>query len=82
MVIRVDCRQDRAGAWKLFDLNMKPNMTGAGRPGRDDKDSLTAMAARRIGWDYPALLVNLLGLARNSRNGMFRSGVRSSSLTR
>jgi len=62
-VIRIDCRQDRAGAWKLFDLNMKPNMTGPGRPGRDDQDSLTAIAARAMGWDYSDLILNLLSQA-------------------
>jgi len=54
--IRIDCRQDGHGAYRLFDLNAKPNMTGAGRPGRDDQDSLSAIAARAIGWDYPTLL--------------------------
>ena len=63
MVIRIDCRQDRSGDWRLFDLNMKPNMTGAGRPGRDDQDSLTALAARAMGWDYAALVLNLLNQA-------------------
>jgi len=54
--IRIDCRQDGNGSYRLFDLNAKPNMTGAGRPGRDDQDSLSAIAARAIGWDYAALL--------------------------
>jgi hypothetical protein len=44
----------------MFDLNMKPNMTGAGRPGREDQDSLSCMAAREIGWSYGDLLVNML----------------------
>lgn len=60
MVIRIDCRQDPDGHWKLFDLNMKPNLTGAGRPGREDQDSLTAIAARAIGWDYTTLVEALL----------------------
>jgi hypothetical protein len=50
--IRIDCRADGDGELKLFDLNMKPNMTGAGRPGREDQDSLSLIAARAIGWDY------------------------------
>lgn len=54
--IRVDCRADGDGRFLLFDLNMKPNMTGAGRPGREDQDSLTAIAARAIGWSYLDLL--------------------------
>lgn len=60
MVIRIDCRQDSQGRWKLFDLNMKPNLTGAGRPGREDQDSLITIAAQAIGWDYPTLLKELL----------------------
>jgi D-alanine-D-alanine ligase len=63
MVIRIDCRQDVSGAWKLFDLNMKPNLTGAGRPGREDQDSLTTMAAAAIDCDYETLLLALLDSA-------------------
>ena len=44
----------------MFDLNMKPNATGPGRPGRADQDSLVAMAARAVGWDFPDLLLNCL----------------------
>jgi D-alanine-D-alanine ligase-like ATP-grasp enzyme len=57
--IRIDCRCDRAGHWRLFDLNLKPNMTGPGRPGRDDQESLVGIAARAIGWDYLDLVENL-----------------------
>ena len=53
-------RANAAGQFLLFDANMKPNMTGPGRPGRDDQDSLTAIAARAVGWTYPELLVNNL----------------------
>lgn len=42
---------------------MKPNMTGAGRPGRSDQDSLSAIAARAAGWSYADLLVAMLGSA-------------------
>ena len=42
---------------------MKPNMTGAGRPGRDDQDSLSAIAARGMGWDYADLLMAMLNCA-------------------
>jgi D-alanine-D-alanine ligase-like ATP-grasp enzyme len=63
-IIRIDCRFDRNGKGKLFDLNMKPNMTGSGRIGRDDQDSLVAIACRgtaSIGmWNYAYLLYNLL----------------------
>jgi hypothetical protein len=58
--IRIDCRQSPSGQYLMFDLNMKPNMTGAGRPGREDQDSLSCMAAREIGWSYGDLLVNML----------------------
>jgi D-alanine-D-alanine ligase len=58
--IRIDCRADRQGVFKLFDLNMKPNMTGPGRPGRDDQDSLSAIAARADGWSYTDLLRAML----------------------
>jgi D-alanine-D-alanine ligase-like ATP-grasp enzyme len=58
--IRIDCRADSSGKYHLFDLNMKPNMTGAGRPGREDQDSLSAIAARAYGWDYAGLLTAML----------------------
>lgn len=58
--VRIDCRQDELGNFFLFDLNMKPNMTGATRPHRQDQDSLSALAARKIGWSFPDLLVNML----------------------
>ncbi|GAM02831.1 ATP-binding protein [Sphingomonas parapaucimobilis] len=58
--IRIDCRADRDGTFKLFDLNMKPNMTGPGRPGRDNQDCLSAIAARADGWSYVDLLQAML----------------------
>lgn len=58
--IRIDCRADAEGVFHLFDLNMKPNMTGAGRPGHDDQDSLSAIAARAIGWSYGDLLLAMV----------------------
>lgn len=58
--IRIDCRADATGKFFLFDLNMKPNMTGASRPHRMDQDSLTALAAREIGWGFTDLLINML----------------------
>ncbi len=61
--VRIDCRLSRSGSYMLFDCNMKPNMTGPGRPGRDDQDSLMSMAARSIGWDYTDLLLNMLAQA-------------------
>ena len=58
--IRIDCRRDHTGTFKLFDLNMKPNMTGPGRPGRADQQSLSAIAARAEGWSYTDLLLAML----------------------
>ena len=57
--IRIDCRQDKNGKYFIFDLNLKPNMTGASRPNRSDQDSLTMIAARGIGWNYPDLIINI-----------------------
>ncbi|KNG90350.1 hypothetical protein ANOM_001480 [Aspergillus nomiae NRRL 13137] len=63
--IRIDVRRFRAGSeFALFDINMKPNMTGPGRPGREDQASLTAMAAAAIGWDYGTLLQKILASAQ------------------
>jgi D-alanine-D-alanine ligase-like ATP-grasp enzyme len=58
--IRIDCRAGKDGKYYLFDLNMKPNLTGPGRPDRDTRDSLIAMAARAAGWSYTDLLLNML----------------------
>ncbi len=58
--IRIDCRANAKGDYLLFDLNMKPNMTGASRPHRNDQDSLTALAARKIGWTFDELILNIL----------------------
>lgn len=58
--IRIDCRADERGEFLLFDLNMKPNMTGPGRPGRDDQDSLCSLSALGVGWSYTDLLLIVL----------------------
>ncbi|KAA1243109.1 ATP-grasp domain-containing protein [Aquimarina sp. RZ0] len=58
--IRIDCRADEKGMYYLFDLNMKPNMTGPSRPQRSNQDSLTLLASRKMGWDYIDLLKNML----------------------
>ena len=58
--IRIDCRADENGKYFLFDLNMKPNMTGPSRPHRMDQDSLTSIAARKIGWSFSDMLLNML----------------------
>lgn len=61
--IRIDCRGDADGNFRIFDVNMKPNMTGAGRPGRDDQDNLCLIAARSLGWSYADLLTRMLDSA-------------------
>ncbi|CRG86877.1 Autophagy-related protein 22-1 [Talaromyces islandicus] len=59
--IRVDVRRFKEDSgFALFDINMKPNMTGPSRPGREDQASLTAIAAAAMGWDYGTLLQNML----------------------
>ena len=65
--IRIDCRADENGNYFLFDLNLKPNMTGPSRPNREDQDSLTLMASRKIGWNYIDLLRNMLNQAWKAR---------------
>ncbi|WP_066225757.1 ATP-grasp domain-containing protein [Formosa haliotis] len=60
--IRIDCRANKQGKYFLFDLNMKPNMTGPSRPHRKNQDSLTLLSARKIGWNYFDLLSNILNL--------------------
>jgi len=59
--IRIDCRRiAQGGPFSLFDLNMKPNITGPGLPGHDNQDSLVSLSARGIGWTYSDLLKNIL----------------------
>eukprot|EP00698_Gefionella_okellyi_P009103 TRINITY_DN2287_c1_g1_i1.p2 TRINITY_DN2287_c1_g1~~TRINITY_DN2287_c1_g1_i1.p2 ORF type:complete len:374 (-),score=74.37 TRINITY_DN2287_c1_g1_i1:1268-2389(-) len=62
--IRIDCRQQHAdGRYVMFDVNMKPNATVAGRPGRDDQDSLCCMSALQFGWSRAEFLLNILATA-------------------
>lgn len=63
--IRIDVRKRSAGEgpFVLFDVNMKPNMTAPGRPGREDQASLTAMAAQGLGWAPEELLRRILETA-------------------
>ncbi len=58
--IRIDCRADERGQYYLFDVNMKPNMTGPSRAHRQGQESLSLIAARKIGWNYSDLLLNIL----------------------
>ncbi|PNU02916.1 biotin carboxylase [Novosphingobium guangzhouense] len=66
--MRIDCRQDQNGAFLIFDVNIKPNLTGAGRPGRELEDSLSTIAAAAIGWRYPDLLVAAIRGAWTNRD--------------
>jgi D-alanine-D-alanine ligase len=54
--IRIDCREDANGVLKAIDINMKPSMTGPGRPGREQMINLSAMSAEEIGWNYTEFL--------------------------
>lgn len=58
--VRIDCRQHQSGEYVLFDVNLKPNMTGPSRPHRFDQDSLVALAAADLGWNFNDLLLNIL----------------------
>ncbi len=58
--IRIDCRKNKNDEYMIFDLNMKPNMTGTSRTHRKNQDSLTMIAAKGIGWDYSDLILNIL----------------------
>lgn len=63
--IRIDCRADKDGNYKMFDINMKPNMTGPGRPGRQMQSSLTQIAASHMGWNYENYLLAVFETALN-----------------
>ena len=64
--IRIDVRRvEKGGRFAIFDVNMKPNMTGPGRPGREGQASLSAMAAEAMGWNYPQLLNIILDTAKS-----------------
>ncbi|KAF2141564.1 uncharacterized protein K452DRAFT_228308 [Aplosporella prunicola CBS 121167] len=63
--IRIDVRRfEPDSGFALFDINMKPNMTGPGRPGREDQASLSALAAAAAGWGYSQLLEKILRSTR------------------
>ncbi|KAL3428161.1 phosphoribosylglycinamide synthetase [Phlyctema vagabunda] len=64
---RIDLRREstsKGAGFKAFDVNAKPNMTGPGRPGREDQDSLSALAAQGLGWDYQTLVKEIVGMAK------------------
>ncbi|KAF2448619.1 glutathione synthetase ATP-binding domain-like protein [Karstenula rhodostoma CBS 690.94] len=61
--IRIDVRRiskAKSSPFAMFDVNIKPNMTGPGRPGRENQASLTALAAAGDGSDYADLLLRIL----------------------
>ncbi|OTB03131.1 hypothetical protein M426DRAFT_74258 [Hypoxylon sp. CI-4A] len=69
--IQIDARrfkESKLSKFALFDVNMKPNMTGPGRPDRDDQASLTLMAACALGWDYQELLRHVLDTSHSLRD--------------
>ena len=57
--IRIDCREDANGVIKAIDINMKPSMTGPGRPGREQMINLSALAGEVLGWSYTELLAGI-----------------------
>eukprot|EP00172_Hildenbrandia_rubra_P000852 Plantae.Rhodophyta-Hildenbrandia_rubra.ctg14867.p1 GENE.Plantae.Rhodophyta-Hildenbrandia_rubra.ctg14867~~Plantae.Rhodophyta-Hildenbrandia_rubra.ctg14867.p1 ORF type:complete len:476 (-),score=75.16 Plantae.Rhodophyta-Hildenbrandia_rubra.ctg14867:877-2304(-) len=65
--IRIDCRRNAQGKFRMFDLNLKPNMTGSIRPGRSDQDGLAALAARGVGWSYADMISNILYQAQTNK---------------
>ncbi|KAJ4202974.1 hypothetical protein NW767_005725 [Fusarium falciforme] len=68
--IRIDVRRFKDSAdskFALFDVNMKPNMTGPGRPGREDQASLTLLGGAALGWDYQELLRRILSTSLTLR---------------
>eukprot|EP00762_Andalucia_godoyi_P003382 ANDGO_06555.mRNA.1 hypothetical protein len=71
--LRIDARQSTRAPespFFLFDLNMKPNLTGRGRPGREEQDCLVAMAAAEIGWSFTDYCWNMLLNSWNLESGI------------
>ncbi|MBV8253185.1 MAG: carboxylate--amine ligase [Chitinophaga sp.] len=58
--IQMDCRADATGVFSIIDLNMQPALTGPSRVHRRNVESLTGIAAQKIGWTYAELLENIL----------------------
>ncbi|NMP25135.1 hypothetical protein [Sulfobacillus harzensis] len=54
-----DARANRQGHFVVIDVNMKPNSTGPGRPGRANQASLVGIAASALGWTYRELIANI-----------------------
>ena len=57
--IRIDCRFGNK-EYLIFDLNLKPNMTGNIRTHRKNQNGLIAISAKGINWDYKNLIFNIL----------------------
>lgn len=49
--------------FSFLTLRLWQNMTGPGRPGRDEQASLVLLAAQALGWDYARLLETIVGTA-------------------
>ncbi len=62
-LIRIDGRQDQKGNFQMFDVNVKPNMTGSSRVHRQGQDSLSLLAARHQGLNYFEFLQKLLSFS-------------------
>lgn len=65
--LRLDCRFQGDQAF-IFDVNLKPNMTGGIRPHRSNQNSLTTIAAAGINWDYKKLIFNIFKQAWTTRD--------------
>lgn len=63
---RIDCRRGADGEYKIFDFNLKPNMTGNVRPGRENQNSLIMIAAESIGMTYFDLLKKMTEYRRKA----------------
>jgi len=57
--LRIDCRANGKGDYFIFDVNLKPNMTGSIRSHRKDQDGLCALAASGVGWSYAEMIENI-----------------------
>ena len=62
-LVRIDCREDKNGVFKIFDFNAKPNITCGVRPHIKNRDCLTMTAARAAGLTSRDLLLKMLGTA-------------------
>ncbi|RZA06148.1 MAG: hypothetical protein EOP11_11085 [Proteobacteria bacterium] len=61
--ISIDAARGAGGECRLFNLNLSPDLSGPGRPGREAAASPFVRAAQAHGWSYGALLENLAAQA-------------------